>query len=143
MSGATFAGAGDAQFSVWQPRVTTSNATATELGLDGSTTYLTIPASRTLAFTIKLAAARTDATGDRAAWSAIQGGITRDSSGNCRLLGSVTGAGTTTLSDAGAATWSVAVTADTANNRLAITVTGEASKTIRWLAIVEAADLGG
>jgi hypothetical protein len=128
---------------VWVLRKITTDATATEVALDGTTTYLTVPASRTLAFTIKLAAARTDATGDRAAWPAIQGAITRDSSGNCRLLGSVTGAGTTTLSDAGAATWTVAVTADTSNNRLAITVTGEASKTIRWTAIVEAADLGG
>ena len=46
------------------------------------------------------------------------------------------------MCDAGAATWSVAVTADATNNRLAITVTGEADKTIRWVATVEMAEVG-
>lgn len=138
-----FATAGDAQRSDFVSRVSTTNATPTELSLNGSTSYLTIPAGRTMAFTIKLAAARTDVSDTAAAWPSITGAITRDSTGNCRLLGAVMGAGTTTLADAGAATWSVSVTADATNNRLAITVTGEAGKTIRWLATIEAADLGG
>lgn len=39
--------------------------------------------------------------------------------------------------DAGAAAWAVAVTADDANNALAVTVTGAAGATIRWLAVVQ------
>ena len=137
-----FAAAGDAQMTRFVSRVSTSNGTATELGLDGSTAYITIANTRTMSFHIKIAAHRTDVSGTAAAWPQIFGAITRDSSGNCRLLGSVTGAGTTTLSDAGGATWSVAVTADSANNRLAITVTGEAAKTIRWVAVTEMAEVG-
>lgn len=41
---------------------------------------------------------------------------------------------------AGATTWQVAVTGDNTNGLLAVTVTGEASKTIRWTCVVYAAE---
>lgn len=44
---------------------------------------------------------------------------------------------TQTFGDSGAATWVVALTADTTNGRLAITVTGEAAHTLRWGGKVE------
>ena len=138
----SFAADGDAQHSRLVARKQTTTAAATELALDAGSEYLTIDASRTMACTIKIAAHRTDVSGTAAAWPAITCGITRDATGNCRLLGSVAGAGTTTMCDAGASTWSVAVTADATNNRLAITVTGEASKTIRWVATVDMAEAG-
>lgn len=141
-SGTTFGSNGDAQASRFVMRAATSGTTATELALDGGTAYLTIPNIRTMSFHIKVAAHRTDVSGTAAAWPLITGGITRDATGNCRLLGSITGAGTTSLCDAGASTWSVAVTADSTNNRLAVTVTGEAAKTIRWVASVEMVEVG-
>lgn len=141
--GIGFAAVGDAQCSIFQSNVTTSDATATELLLgSNAATYITIGATRTMSFEIKIAAHRTDVSGTAAAWPSIRGAITRDSSGNCRLLGAVTGAGTTTLADAGGVTWSVAITADSTNNRLAITVTGEAAKTIRWTATTTMAEVG-
>jgi trimeric autotransporter adhesin len=122
----------------------TTNATPTELrtAIARGTFFATnIAASRTLVFDIKIAAHRTDVSGTAAAWPTIKAALTRDATGNCRLLGAVTGAGAATVADAGGATWSVSVTADTVNNRLAIAVTGEAGKTIRWTASISMAEL--
>jgi len=137
MASGRFAATGDAQASRFVSRKATTDATATELALDGSTAYLTIPATTVWAWQIKVVAERTDVSGTAAAWPSITGGITRDATGNCRLLGTVVGGGTTTMCDAGAATWDVTVTADATNNRLAITVTGEAAKSIRWVASID------
>jgi hypothetical protein len=53
--------------------------------------------------------------------------------------------GTVTLNvqaaDAGAATWIVAITADTTNGGLAVTVTGQAATTIRWVAKLESTEV--
>jgi hypothetical protein len=43
--------------------------------------------------------------------------------------------------DAGASTWVVAITADTTNGGLAVTVTGQASTTIRWVAKLESTEV--
>jgi hypothetical protein len=43
--------------------------------------------------------------------------------------------------DAGAATWLVAITADTTNGGLAVTVTGQAATTIRWVAKLESTEV--
>lgn len=138
-----FAIGGDSQTSQYVLRATTTDATPTEVTASGSSSgYVDIPASRTYACMIKIAASRTDVSGTAAAWANIQAAITRDSTGNCRLLGAVTGAGTTVLCDAGASTWAVVITADTTNQRLAVSVTGEAGKTIRWVAAVDLVEVG-
>jgi hypothetical protein len=43
--------------------------------------------------------------------------------------------------DAGASTWIVAITADTTNGGLAVTVTGQAATTIRWVAKLESTEV--
>jgi hypothetical protein len=43
--------------------------------------------------------------------------------------------------DSGASTWIVAITADTANGGLAVTVTGQAATTIRWVAKLESTEV--
>lgn len=43
--------------------------------------------------------------------------------------------------DAGASTWVVAITADTTNGGLAVTVTGQAATTIRWVAKLESTEV--
>ena len=139
-----FGNVGDAQLSQLGFRGSTTDATPTELTLFGQAgQYLTVGNNRTLSFTANVAAHRTDVTGTVAAWPSISGAITRDAGGSCRIVGAVTGAGTTAICDAGAATWNVTLTADAANNRLAITVTGEAAKTIRWVVSVEAVEVSG
>jgi len=48
---------------------------------------------------------------------------------------------TSSYAESGASTWSVAVTADTTNGCLAVTVTGQASTTIRWVASIETTEV--
>lgn len=48
---------------------------------------------------------------------------------------------TSNYADAGASAWTVAVTADTTNGGLAITVTGQASTTIRWVAQIRTTEM--
>ena len=43
--------------------------------------------------------------------------------------------------DAGASTWVLAITADTTNGGIAVTVTGQASTTIRWVAKIETTEV--
>ena len=119
-------------------QTTTASLTEIQIGAARGTAYpLNVASGRVLAFKIAITAIRTDVSGTCAAWPHIVGAVARDATGNCRFLGAVVGAGTTTLADAGAATWSVSLTADTVNNRIAIGVTGEAAKTIKWLARIE------
>jgi hypothetical protein len=48
---------------------------------------------------------------------------------------------TSPYADAGASTWSVALSADTTNGGLAVTVTGQASTTIRWVCKIETTEV--
>lgn len=48
---------------------------------------------------------------------------------------------TSTFADAAAASWGIAVTADTTNGALAVTATGAASTTIRWTAVVHSIEV--
>ena len=56
---------------------------------------------------------------------------------------SIVGAATVTAvyTDAGATTWAVTLTADTTNGGLAVTVTGQAATTIRWVAKLETTEM--
>ena len=77
-----------------------------------------------------MAIARQNTTGDSKSWE-FTAHIKRGSGvGTTALVGSATV--TVIAADAGAAAWTLAVTADTTNGGLAVTVTGEASKTLRW-----------
>jgi hypothetical protein len=137
-SGGQFAAAGDAQASRYHLRNTTANDTATTLFRDGATGTLriVIPAQSTWSFKIRLAAYNsTDGIG--AAW-AIDGGIRRNNSGGTALLGSPTITPYTEGAMSGA---SVAVTADDTNDALQISVTGLATKAIRWHAVVDTSEV--
>jgi hypothetical protein len=43
--------------------------------------------------------------------------------------------------DVGAATWVLAITADTTNGGIAVTVTGQAATTIRWVTKIETTEV--
>lgn len=134
-----FATDGDAQVRHFVSRRSTSNATPTELLLDNSAAVLTIPNDTTWAFEIYIAARRTDANDESAAYL-LQGCIDRNASAaTTALVGSVT----KTVIAEDTAAWDVAATADTTNGYLAITVTGEAAKTIRWVASVKVVQVTG
>ena len=132
-----FAAAGDAQRADYVLRTVTTNATSTELFLDGSSARLTLIDNTTLYFEVRVAARRTDVHGESAAYH-FRGCIDRND-GTVALVGSV--AKTVVAEDSAA--WDVDVTADDTNKALRITVTGEAGKTIRWVAHVETVEVSG
>jgi len=86
-----------------------------------------------------LAKESTSGNGDSRAWT-FEGVIKREfAASTTAIVGSVV---LNTVSyDAGAAAWSVAVTADTTRGALAVTVTGAAATTIRWVCKIETTEL--
>lgn len=82
--------------------------------------------------------------GDSAMWN-IAGCIKyRPSTLTTTFVGVPTGTGTpSAFNDAGAAAWSVSVTADDTNETLVVTVTGEVDKTISWMARVHTNEIRG
>jgi len=112
----------------------TTNNTPTILNSDGTlaSEFFTVPANVVIACEMTLTA-RESTTGDckviRRNFVIKRGALASSTA----LLGSVETIGTD-VADAGASAWSAAVTADTTNGRVSITVTGETSKTICWQA---------
>lgn len=77
--------------------------------------------------------------GNTKAWS-FEGAIKRGTTAaSTAIVGTVVL--NTIAQDAGAAAWTISVTADTTNGGLAVTVTGAASTTIRWVAKVETTEV--
>ena len=74
-----------------------------------------------------------------AAWS-IEGAIMRGANAASTVLIDTPSVNRVACS-AGATAWVVAVTADTTNGGLAVTVTGVASTTIRWVAKLETTEV--
>jgi len=116
----------------------TTNATPTELFVEGvANDRMNIASDTTWAFEILIEARRTDANNESAAWK-FEGAIDNNA-GTTALVSAVA---ETVLADDSSGAWDVAVTADNTNDALIVTVTGQASKTIQWVArvsIVEAA----
>lgn len=128
----SFALVGDAQSRTGILRGVTSDDIESELSLDGmiptnSTTFV-VPNFGTMAFDVHIVARRADTTGGSSAFS-LSGCISRDS-----------GASSTTMVNSNkiiigktSTIWDVRAAADIINGRLAIFVTGENGKTIRWV----------
>ena len=138
-----FAVTGDAQYSYHVVKVETTDATQSELRSNVGTNLhrITIPANRTWGFDILLAARQTGGSagtvGDSAGYE-IKGVIKRDDADNTVLVGS---ASVTTIAEDQSA-WDVTVIADDTNEALVIKVTGEANKTIHWVATVHLTEVG-
>lgn len=132
-----FAATGDAQHRVGILRCATTNATKTEMSLDGtaasnSNTFV-LPNLSSFHFDVHLVARRSDTTGESAAFH-FNGLVSRDATAaTTAIIGTV---GKTTVAKTTAA-WDAEVVADATNGRLAVNVTGEAAKTIRWVATVK------
>lgn len=126
-----FAAAGDGQASHVTMRRITTDATATELRA-GSTLgqRLSLVNDSVYAFSILVAARNTGA--DEGAAYKIEGCIQVTGAGATVLIGTPT---VTVLGET-VAGWECTVAADSPNKALQINVTGEAGKTIRWVADV-------
>lgn len=136
----TFSLAGEAQDGKQLLRNTTTNATQTTLTADAGAASTTNQLNLTLNFRSHVIKgtinAYQKATGDAKSWE-FTAHIKRDSGvGSTAMVAACTptiiaetgpGGGGTTVN------WTVAVDADTTNGCLRVRVTGEASKTIRWL----------
>jgi hypothetical protein len=134
---------GDAQYSRMVLRRETTDATPVVLSADGNapgtSTIFLLANNSCLTFSIQVSA-RENATGDTAWWK-FEGCIKRGANAAATaLVGSVF---QTTDADAGAAAWTFTVTADTTNGALELTATGEALKTIRWVATVHTTRVAG
>lgn len=145
-----FTAAGDAQTATYVARQSTTDATPAVLFFNGGASatltgaavnVLTVPVDRAHQFTVNVVARRSDVSGDTAGWE-FRGLVGRGSSGNAALVGTTLGS---SWGAAGAAAWDVTLAIDTTNatnNYLAITVTGEAAKTIRWVARIVTVEVG-
>ena len=120
----------------------TTDATATVLCSDsnsaGTTNQIILPNNSAYYFRGECVAGVTGA-GDAKGWY-IEGVIKRGAGvGTTVLVGTPTV--TSLYADTGAATWSLAVSADTTNGGLKVTATGAAATTIRWVAQIRTTEM--
>lgn len=138
-----FAATGDAQTGAFVLRRSTTDATATVLTSDGAapatTNQIILPNDSTYTFRILVVARRTDADNESAGYEFV-GVVDRNANAaSTALVGTVT----KTVIAEDTAAWDVTVTADTTNGGLKVEVTGEAAKTIRWVATCWTSEVTG
>lgn len=145
-SGRSIADSGDAQTSTYLQRRTTSDATQSELTVDGGAPSGSVitTANRFIMeddhayqFNVMVVARRTDADDESAAYEFK--GVADRNAGVSALVGSVS----KEVIAEDTAAWDVDVEVDAANNSIRVLVTGEGSKTINWLAFWRIVKLRG
>jgi len=120
----------------------TTNTTATVLTSNSSaaatTNQIILPNNSAYFFRGEVVAGVTGA-GDTKGWT-VEGVIKRGANAaSTVLVGTPTV--TSSYADAGASAWTITATADTTNGGLAITVTGQAATTIRWVAQIRTTEM--
>lgn len=129
---------GDAQIGKYVMRIKTTTATpiaiTTDGGAAGTSNQVALPNNASYSFSGRVTA-RNTSTGDSASYQ-FSGLIKQGASAaTTALVAAVTV--TTVAADTGASSWVVAVTADTTNGALLVTVTGAASTNIAWVGVVD------
>ena len=118
----------------------TTDATATALTSNnstaGTTNQVILPNNSAFAFSGTIVARQSAATGTASAAWKVEGLIRREGSAGTTVL---VNSATTVLDNTPA--WGMALTADTTNGGLAITVTGAASTNIRWVATINTSEV--
>jgi hypothetical protein len=136
-----FSNNGDAQREEYVLRLTTTNATPTELTCDGAagttTNRMSVAIDSAYVFSA-LIVARGTAAGDDSAGYKIEGCIERQTN-TVQFVGTPT----VTVFGENQAGWDCTATADDTNKALVITVTGAAVTTIRWVASVRLVKVTG
>ena len=125
---------GAAQFVKFVPFRKTTDATPTTLMLDGNSTRLTIPSGKVFSFIAQI-------TGIKSDGSAVAQYVRKGCIKNVSLTTSLVGAIETIGTDHEDAATDVNITADDTNDALNISVTGIASETWRWVAVVEGVEV--
>jgi hypothetical protein len=118
---------------------TAKRATANDAAA-AATNQLTLRNNSAFTFEGKVVA-RQNTTGDMKAWQ-FKGAIKRGANAASTAL---VGSPSIDLiaEDTGASAWAIAISADTTNGALAVDVTGEASKTLRWTVVIHSAEVVG
>lgn len=132
-----FVAIGDSQSVEFVARNKTTNATPTTLFLDGTTATdkLTIPSGKILSFIVHVIGIKSDGT---AVAKYIREGTIKNVAGTVSLVGSIITLGTDHEDNADT---DIAITADDTNDALQINVTGIASETWRWTAVVQGVEI--
>lgn len=135
-----FAENGDAQAGKHVLRRQTADATATVLTLDegapSAANQITLVNGEAIAFTGMIVARQQSSAGTASAAWKVDGLIRREGSAAATVL---VNSALTVLSNAPG--WTLALSADTTNGSLAITVTGAAATNIRWVATIDTAEV--
>ena len=141
--GNRFSSTGDCQAGLFILKVATTDATpdvlCTNTSAPSSINQVVLPNNSVYGFTgTVIAREDSSSTDDFAVWE-IKGGAVRGASASTTALGSYN---INKISEStGAANWSIALSADTTNGAVAITVTGEAAHNIRWVATVNTTEV--
>ncbi|GAA5482049.1 hypothetical protein [Haloferula sargassicola] len=140
----SFSTAGDAQIAEYvMRRITTDGSpgtlTANASSVGGTTNQVVLTNNSAVRMKGEVIA-RNGSTGDVKVWEIAATAKRGANAAATSLVGMpVVTAGD---ADASASAWDVAITADTTNGALAITVTGEAATNIRWVARLETVEVG-
>ena len=143
VSNGAFSANGDSQTGTFVMRSDTTDATAEAMTTNNSTAstdnQVILPNNSCFGFTGTVIARENSAqTNDFAVWE-IKGGAVRAANASTTALGTYN---INKISEStGATNWSIALSADTTNGAVAITVTGEASHSIRWVATVNTTEV--
>jgi|11_taG_2_1085331.scaffolds.fasta_scaffold00087_16 hypothetical protein len=130
LTGTTTQGATDFYTKQYVLYGTTTDATETEVLIGGST-RISVPSNTTMFYEVNIVSRRTDATGESGAWHLK--GCADNFSGTVADVGDVYEIAVAQDD----VNMSVDVRADDTNDAINVFVTGVASKTIRWTAIVK------
>ena len=137
---ARFSLRGDAQSGLFVLRCDTTDATAealrTNISTANTTNQIILPNNSAYAFHGTIVARQQASAGTACAAWKVEGLIRREGSAGTTVL---VNSATTVLDNTPA--WGMALTADTSNGGLAITVTGAAATNIRWLATINTSEL--
>ena len=129
-----FAATGDAQRARFVMRCKTTTNTAVEMALDGATTYLGIPSGKVIACTINISGVKSDG-------SAVAHYVRQYAVKNVGGTSSEVYAPVTIGTDNPSGTV-IALSANNGDDTLRIAVTGIAAETWRWVASVDAVEIG-
>tara|TARA_R110000868_G_scaffold300295_4_gene560742 strand:- start:4555 stop:5679 length:1125 start_codon:yes stop_codon:yes gene_type:complete len=138
----TFGGRGLSQAGLLSLAVQTTDATATALRSNSSaasTTNQLVLQNNSAMYVSGSIIANVTAAGNTAAWS-FEAVIKRGA--NAAATSIVQSVVNVVAQDTGASGWVVAITADTTNGALRVTVTGQAATTIRWVANLRSTEAG-
>ena len=131
---------GGSQYGMVVLRKATTNATATVLSSDNTaasgTNQLVLPNNSAHAFSALIVGRQQAAGGTASAAWRIEGLIRREGTAASTTL---VNSSTTVLSNVPG--WTVAISADTTNGALTVTVTGAAATNIRWVATVQTSEV--